>query len=873
MPTIVVFCHLRWDFVYQRPQQLLSRLARHYRILFVEEPVFDPGAPFMEQSSPAPDVTVCRAHTPIHAGGFHDDQIPLLRPLLAALLPAGEQPIVWFYTPMALPLLQELHPGLVVYDCMDELAAFRNPPKQLLQRESALLNLADLVFAGGPSLYEAKRARHANAHCFPSSVDVRHFEQARARGNSHPAQAHIGRPRLGFYGVIDERFDIELTAATADAHPEWQIVLVGPVLKIDPAGLPRRPNIHYLGQQSYDSLPQFLAGWDVCLLPFALNEATRFISPTKVLEYMAAELPSVSTPIADVAQPYGHVVAIADGAAQFIAACEAALGMAPAPAAALRHSMRGIVAGTSWDVTADSMRALLAGTKPRLAAARFPARRPDGAAANANAKVNPLRSQGGAQKVRTVIVGAGPTGLSAAYHLREDAVLLDKNASVGGWCRSIDDHGFTFDHAGHIMFSNDPDVLQLYELLLGDNLHWQDREAWIYSKQVYTRYPFQGALHGLPPKVIAECIVGAVEARFGAIDAAPAAAAAPVKPVDDCCADGTACMANATAIAPRKRDTRNFEEFIYQVWGEGIARHFAIPYNRKLWTVPLSEMETSWLGGRVPLPDLGQIIEGALEPVARPMGPNARFGYPLKGGFQALMEGFLPHIKGKLALNAEAAQLLPREHVLVMADGSRYRYEHLVSTMPLPELVKLAGAEVPAEVRAAARGLRHLSVRCVNLGVARENVTDKHWIYYPEQTIFHRIFVQGNASPHCNPPGGFGLTCEISYSPWKPLALDGQALVERCIADCIDVTLLRPDDRIITANMVDMPYAYVVYDHARAANVGLVKDWLSRYDIILAGRYSEWEYYNSDHAFTAGKKAAETVLARGADRARNVGAD
>ncbi len=877
MPTIIVFSHLRWDFVFQRPQQLLSRLAQHYRVLFVEEPVFDHAAPFMEQSSPAPNVTVCRAHTPILAGGFHDDQIPLLQPLLASLVPPGEQPVAWFYTPMALPLLEQLHAGLVVYDCMDELAAFSNSPRQLLQRERALLNLADLVFAGGPSLYQAKRERAANAHCFPSSVDVRHFEQAAGRGASHPAQAHIPHPRLGFYGVIDERFDAALTAALADAHPEWQVVLVGPVLKIDPASLPRRANIHYLGQQPYQALPQLLAGWDVCLLPFALNEATRFISPTKVLEYMAAELPTVSTPIADVAQPYGHVVAIAADAAEFIAACEAALAMPPAAAAAQRETMRAIVAGTSWDVTADAMRALLATTRPRQAAARFPAGGEAGAAAASDPKVNPLRSQGGAQKVRTVIVGAGPTGLSAAYHLQEGAVLIDKNASVGGWCRSICDHGFTFDHAGHIMFSNDPYVLTLYQMLLGDNLHWQDREAWIYSKNVYTRYPFQGALYGLPPKVIGECIVGAVEARFGAPDAvaekAATASTAAVKPVEDCCADGTACVANAGAISPRKRDTQNFEEFIYQVWGKGIARHFAIPYNRKLWTLPLTEMETSWLGGRVPLPDLAQIIEGALEPAPKPMGPNARFGYPLRGGFQALMEGFVPHIKGKLELNAEAARLLPREHVLVMADGSRYRYEHLVSTMPLPELVKLAGAEAPEEVRAAARGLRHLSVRCVNLGIGREHITDKHWIYYPEDTIFHRIFVQGNASPYCNPPGGFGLTCEISYSPWKPLPLDGQALIERCIDDCVKVTMLRPDDKIVTANMVDLPYAYVVYDHARAANVAFVKDWLARYDILLAGRYSEWEYYNSDHAFLAGKKAAEMVLAQRASRAKTVGSE
>lgn len=867
MPTIVVFCHLRWDFVYQRPQQLLSRLATHYRILFVEEPVQDAGPATMELSSPAPNVTVCRPHTPSAASGFHDDQIPLLQPLLAGLLAPGEQAIVWFYTPMALPLLQELTPSLIVYDCMDELSGFKNPPKQLLQRESALLNLADVVFAGGPSLFEAKRARHANAHCFPSSVDVRHFERALDRAGSHHLQQGIPHPRLGFYGVIDERFDTGLLTSLADAQPEWQLVLVGPVLKIDPATLPMRTNIHYLGQQGYEELPAFLAGWDVCLLPFALNDATRFISPTKVLEYMAAELPIVSTAIADVEKPYGHVVAIGHDAPAFVACCEAALAMSGPERAARIAAMRQIVAGTSWDVTAEAMRAVLSATTPRGGAARFAASDSSGAAASLNA----LRSQSGAQIADTVIIGAGPTGLSAAYHLGEGTVLIDKNAAVGGWCRSIHDRGFTFDHAGHIMFSNDPYVLKLYDMLLGPNLHWQNREAWIYSKQVYTRYPFQGALYGLPPKVITECIVGAVEARFGSIDGAAAPVA--VKPVEDCCGDGSADVANAASFAPRRRETHNFEEFIYKVWGKGIAEHFAIPYNKKLWTVPLSDMETSWLGGRVPLPDLQEIIEGALEPVGKPMGPNARFGYPLSGGFQALMSGFLPHIKGKLVMNAAAAQLLPREHLLVMADGSRYRYDHLISTMPLPELVRLIGSDAPDDVQQAARGLRHLSVRCVNLGVGRENITDKHWIYYPEDSIFHRIFVQGNASPHCNPPGGFGLTCEISYSPWKPLPVDGQALIDRCIADCIAVGMLRADDRILVANQVDMPYAYVVYDHARAANVATVKAWLARHDILLAGRYSEWEYYNSDHAFIAGKKAAEEVVRQRADAAQNVGSE
>ncbi|MES2760031.1 MAG: FAD-dependent oxidoreductase [Pseudomonadota bacterium] len=856
MPKIIVFCHLRWDFVFQRPQQLLTRLAEHYQIIMVEEPIFHQGDNVLRKTAVAPNVTVCQPFTSSPAGGFHDDQIPLLKPLLEELTSEGEDPIVWLYTPMALPLVQGLHPALVVYDCMDELAAFKNSPKQLLQRETALLGMADLVFTGGPSLYEAKRGRHANAHCFPSSVDAAHFGQSLERAISHPAQTNTGGPRLGFFGVIDERFDIDLLAAMADARPDWQLVMVGPVVKIDPAQLPRRANVDYLGQRSYDELPQFLAGWDVCLLPFALNESTKFISPTKVLEYMAAELPIVSTPITDVVVPYGHVVAIADSAEKFIAACETALAMTPEANARMVDEMRAIVANTSWQHTAERMRALIEAA-PRSTASRAPAAASPDHGAGGGAVVNPMRPQA-LQTVSCVIVGAGPTGLSAAYHLGADALLLERNPTVGGWCRSVEDNGFTFDCAGHIMFSNDQYVLKLYDKLLGPNLHWQDREAWVYSKNVLTRYPFQGALYGLPPAVIKECIVGAMQARFGTLGQQKAAPKCEPTALEDCCADGTVEIANGAASQPG--EVKNFEQFIYKVWGAGIAKHFAIPYNKKLWTVPLTEMETSWLGGRVPLPDLEEIIEGALEPAGKPMGPNARFGYPIKGGFQALMNGFLPHIRGKLELNADVVQLLPREHVIALADGRRFRYDDLISTMPLPELIKLIGDAAPGHVQEAARGLKHISIRNVNIGIDRANITDKHWIYYPEDAIFHRIFVQGNASKQCNAPGGFGFTCEISYSPWKPLPCDHDELIRRVIADCIKVGMIRPQDKILAANEIDMPYAYVVYDHARASNVATCKAWLARHDILLAGRYSEWEYYNSDHAFLAGKKAAEKIL-------------
>ena len=313
-----------------------------------------------------------------------------------------------------------------------------------------------------------------------------------------------------------------------------------------------------------------------------------------------------------------------------------------------------------------------------------------------------------------VVVGAGPTGLSAAYHVGQDAVLIEQADRVGGWCRSVEDNGFTFDMAGHIMFSNDPYIHEMYQMLLGDNVHWQDREAWIYSKNVYTRYPFQGALYGLSPEVIKECIVGAIEARFGSLNAK--------KPAEDKGTNGDfagperrgmfepllkangarkprAYNGTDRRLAAHKGAPRNFEEFIYKVWGAGIAKHFAIPYNRKLWAVPLEEMETSWLGGRVPLPNLEEMIEGALSPSAKPMGPNARFGYPLHGGFQSLMNGFLPHLAGELRLNTKVTAVSPSEHTVTLSDGTVVPYEYLVSTMPLPALVRVIGEGAPAEVR------------------------------------------------------------------------------------------------------------------------------------------------------------------------------
>lgn len=360
--ALLVFSHLRWNFVFQRPQHLLSRLASARRVIFFEEPVAGEHAEaFIQYSSPETSVLVCKPHTPSPKPGFHDEQLPHLMELVKVMLRDLnlKDYILWFYTPMALPLVKVLDPRGIVYDCMDELSAFMDAPPQLIQLESDLLNLADIVFTGGPSLYRAKKDRNPNVHCFPSSVDRAHFSCSRTRPVEPHNQREIPHPRLGYFGVLDERLDLALLNALALAHPEWQIVMIGPVVKIDENKLPKHDNIHYLGQQQYVDLPHYLASWDLCLLPFALNNATRFISPTKTLEYMSAEKQIVTTPITDVAEPYREIVFLGNDAQSFISACETALALKVPEKKRRIAAMREVLSRTSWDRTVDAMNDIL----------------------------------------------------------------------------------------------------------------------------------------------------------------------------------------------------------------------------------------------------------------------------------------------------------------------------------------------------------------------------------------------------------------------------------------------------------------------------------------------------------------------------------
>lgn len=427
--ALICFSHLRWNFVYQRPQHLMTRMAAHQPVFFFEEPVVSNGdKPMLIRTQVAPHVTVLVPHLP-HA--LSDVQkVDAQRRLLQELIETERltRRTFWYYTPMSLEFSTDIQADVVVYDCMDELSAFRGAPASLIAWEKKLFAKADVVFTGGFSLFEAKRALHPNVHAFPSSVDIDHFKQARTIPAAPPEdQAAIPTPRLGFFGVIDERFDIELVGALATARPDWHFVLVGPVVKIDPATLPHQANIHYLGSKSYEELPRYLAGWDVALMPFARNESTRYISPTKTPEYLAGGRIVVSTPIADVVSDYrdGRVVKIADGPEAFETAIVSALAHASSPAEIFARCDVAIE-GKSWDHTVSEMRKQLVRLDPVKPLQ----------AASANTAVNVLHAIPQHADYDYLIVGAGFAGSVLAERLACDSgkrvLVVDKRSHIGG---------------------------------------------------------------------------------------------------------------------------------------------------------------------------------------------------------------------------------------------------------------------------------------------------------------------------------------------------------------------------------------------------------------------------------------------------------
>jgi UDP-galactopyranose mutase len=543
---VVCLSHLRWHWVWQRPQHLLTRCARSRRVFYVEEPVTG-GETRLELEQTPSGVTVATPHVP---AGLSRDQVDAVQQTLIDELFVKyeiDDYLLWVYAPMAIESLEHLKPIATVYDCMDELALFAAAPPELREREQCLLEAADVVFTGGASLYAAKRPLHRNVHCFPSSVDAEHFARAREPVTEPDDQAGIARPRLGFFGVLDERLDRELVAAIADARPDWQLVFVGPVTKIEPESLPRRPNVHYLGAKEYGELPNYLGAWDVAWMPFARNDATRFISPTKTLEYLAAGKPVVSTPIADVARPYGEqgLVAIAETAEETIDAVEAALA---ADHRAHLARVDVMLAETSWERTWTEMQALV-----DEAIARKP-RRPRRAPAQFD----------------YLVVGAGFAGATLAERLARGAgrrvLVVDRRNHLGG---NAYDH---YDDAGILVHKYGPHIF-----------HTNSREVFEYLSQFTAWRPYEhrvrasvdGRLVPLPINL------DTINELYGLSLSVPE------------------LEAFLTAVAEPVGRIRTSEDVVVSKVGRELYLKFFRNYTRKQWGLDPSELDAS-VAARVP---------------------------------------------------------------------------------------------------------------------------------------------------------------------------------------------------------------------------------------------------------------------------------
>jgi len=426
--------------------------------------------------------------------------------------------------------------------------------------------------------------------------------------------------------------------------------------------------------------------------------------------------------------------------------------------------------------------------------------------------------------VPIVILGAGLAGLSAAYHLSSPYEVFEKESDPGGAARSFTVNGFTFDYAVHILYTKDPYASWLIQELLGPNFTRQQRSSWVCSHDVHTRYPYQANTFGLPVGVIEENILGLIEALY------------------------------APSVAP----PRNFAEWFQATFGQGFARNFMIPFNRKVWATDPVNMGFQWIEGRVLTPRLEEALEGAFSEQEKGFGPNAEFWYPREGGTGALPRSFLPHVRN-LHLNAPAQRLDVDRHCVTFADASTVHYSRLITSLPLPLLIEMLDS-VPASVGKASRQLRCNRVITVNLGVNRPQISDKHWVYYPEEKyVFQRLSLPMNFAPSLVPPDTSSILVEISASEERPI--DESAAVESTIRGLMDAKLLRADDELAVRDMRVIDPAYVIYDSHHREAVDTIHAYLHKNDIIACGRFGDWEYLNMDQAILSGKRAAEAATA------------
>jgi UDP-galactopyranose mutase len=420
----------------------------------------------------------------------------------------------------------------------------------------------------------------------------------------------------------------------------------------------------------------------------------------------------------------------------------------------------------------------------------------------------------------TIILGAGLAGLSAAHH--GGGKVCEKSDVPAGMCISPHINGYTFDLGIHVLHTRNEYVLKLLQQHLGLAFNQQRRSAWTYSYDTLTRYPFQANTFGLPVPVVKECLLSFIDAWR----------------------------------KKKERDSQdfdNYEDWVKATFGTGIADHFMIPYSQKFWTVPPSEMTTDWMDVRIPVPKLEEVIEGALASQEKGFGPNAVFRYPSKRGIAAIPEAFVEN-GIQVNLNMEAVRIDLGERQVRFSDGTVYKYDVLISTIPIPELVTLVDA--PQEIISAVEHLQYNSIMCVNLGIDRNKITDSHWIYYPEKKFsFFRISFLMNFASSMAPVGKSSISAEVAYSGDRPIDKDN--ITDIVIKDLIEAKVLRKDDRIELVDLRDIEYAYVIYDHNRSKNVSKIKSFFKEHAVILAGRYGSWEYQWMDDAILDGKRAAE----------------
>lgn len=423
-----------------------------------------------------------------------------------------------------------------------------------------------------------------------------------------------------------------------------------------------------------------------------------------------------------------------------------------------------------------------------------------------------------------IILGAGLSGLSCAYHCKDNYKIYEKSDRVGGLCKSERIEGYTFDYGPHILYSIDPYATKLIHKLLKENLYKKAREAWIYHKinNIYTRFPFQSHLYGLPKNIVEECISGLFEAYTN----------------------------------PDKQEPKNYKEWMYQVFGKGITDYLMVPYAYRIWTISPEKMNYDWIKRRVPTPNIEEIIDGAIRDSSKEAGFNIEFWYPIKGGIQALPEGFLNYLKN-VNLNSKITKIYLKKKKVEINNENKESYDYLVSTLPLPELIKIID-EVPLDVKRAANNLLNNSIYCVNLGIDRPDITDKHWMYfYEDDFVFHRISFPMNFSAFTTPEGKSSISTEIAYSKFRPMSKD--TVIERAIDSLKKANLLFDDDKIEVTQILNMKYAYIIYDLNHRKNVDKIHSFLRANNIISCGRFGEWEYFNMDHSIMSGKRAADKL--------------